>query len=190
MIMWLFPIKNCNGIPVGHHPGAFAYRRRVSHHTGVDLYTVEGEPVHAMEDGIVTSIEHFTGAQDKSPWWENTDAVVIEGKSGAICYGEIIPNPLLAIGSEVKRGDLVGKVTPVVHKGRERPDIPGHSRSMLHIEYYKPARKKASDTWELDKPMHEYMIDPTPYLLKAEGAPKNQLVMVGEYFVQPQKPSS
>jgi hypothetical protein len=93
----------------------------------------------------------------------------------AICYGEIIPNPLLAIGSEVKRGDLVGKVTPVVHKGRERPDITGHSRSMLHVELYKPVRKKASDTWQLDTPQHDYLLDPTDSLCKAEGAPNKRL---------------
>lgn len=166
---WQFPIKNCTGIPVESHPGAFGVCRKHSHHTGVDLYTVEGEEVHAMEGGVIISREHFTGPQDTSPWWNNTDAIVVEGASGVVCYGEIEVYPKYVPGYRVKRGEIIGRVIPVLPEGKERPDIPGHSRSMLHIELYTPIRRVCSNTWALDQPKHNYLLDPTPRLLLAKG---------------------
>ena len=161
---WISPVSECNGIPVGNHPGAFGVQRKHSKHCGVDLYTSDGAPVYAMEPGRVVAIEPFTGPKDNSPWWNDTECVLIEGRSGTICYGEIMANMLLSIGQFITRGEHIGCVTPVLKKGKERSDIPGHSRSMLHIELYKNKTNVPSDGWEKTKDIVG-LIDPTPFLL-------------------------
>lgn len=175
ILKWNFPIENCVGIPIGDHPGAFGFiRKHGGPHTGVDLYSKYMMPVFAVESGRVVSIEPFTGEKDNSPWWENTDCVLIEGTSGVCCYGEIKP-VCLEVGEFVKKGSLVGHVTPVLKEGNERPDIPGHSRCMLHFELYKHGVKKASTSWK--QGIEELgMSDPTPLLKDALNAP-GELIM-------------
>jgi murein DD-endopeptidase MepM/ murein hydrolase activator NlpD len=131
------------------------------------MYAEHGDPVYAVEDGVVVGVEHFTGPQDDSPWWQDTDAVLVEGKTGVVCYGEVTPK--VEVGEEVKRGEIIAFVSTVLHEGKERPDIPGHSRSMLHMELYAHGTK-ASTSW--DQGRRELgMRDPTPHLLKAEWCP-------------------
>jgi phosphopantothenoylcysteine decarboxylase len=184
-LRWQFPLIDCNGLPGGTHPGAFATCRRLSHHTGIDLYCEDGAVVKAVEHGRLLGWEKFTGPQDKSPWWLDTDAVLVEGASGVVCYGEIkvsqhikdkmeMSNPEARV---IRRGEIIGYVKPVVPEGRERPDIPGHSRSMLHMELYERGQTKASERWELDKPKPDYLLDPTPWLVDAVGCPKERLDM-------------
>lgn len=165
---WLFPLDFCYGIPVGQHPGAFRFKRKNSTHSGVDLYTKEHYWVKAIETGIVVGIENFTGPSDNSPWWNDTEAVLIEGKSGVICYGEIITKHHFPIhvGQYIQRGQNFASVIPVLKEGRERPDIPGHSRSMLHIELYKHGQHKASTN-----AFQDFISDPTPFLIKSVNAP-------------------
>jgi phosphopantothenoylcysteine decarboxylase len=177
-LRWEFPLNECNGIPVGNHPGAFGFNRKQSHHTGVDLYVpmpVGGNVigghngyVKAMENGDVVCVERFTGPQDATPWWNNTDCMVVRGRH-TICYGEI--DPYFGRGQRVKQGQIIGEVIPVLPEGKERPDIPGHSRTMLHIELYTSDRNMASTSWGLDQPIHDYLLDPTPLLLNARNAP-------------------
>lgn len=176
-LYWEFPLGVAHGIPIGNHPGAFGFKRKRSHHCGVDLYTQEGASVYAVESGRVVGIEHFTGPQDTTPWYENTDAILIEGKSGVVCYGEIMPRgsqpqswaaamSAIKVGDWVHKGQVVGFVTPVIPAGREQT-YPGWSRSMLHLELYKHGTKECCHRWELDSPMWDYLIDPTPFLLSA-----------------------
>ena len=164
---WISPLSECSGIPVGNHPGAFGVQRKYSRHCGVDLYTSENAAVYAMEPGKIVGIEHFTGIQDGSPWWNNTDCLLIEGGSGkTVCYGEInigCINPPLRVGQFVRRGQYIGNTTPVLKEGKERPDIPGHSRTMLHIELYKNKTNVPSNGW--DNSQHLGLTDPTPFLL-------------------------
>jgi len=165
---WISPVSECNGIPVGKHPGAFGVQRKYSKHCGVDLYVKDNVTVHAMEPGKIVAIEPFTGAQDNSPWWNNTECVLIRGHSGrTICYGEITTsnlNPPLRVGQFVTRGQYIGNVIPVLKEGKERPDIPGHSRCMLHIELYKNKTNVPSDGWDKTKDIVG-LTDPTPFLL-------------------------
>lgn len=172
-LRWQFPLGNCPGIPINYHPGAFGFHRKHSNHTGVDLYSYDGAFVTAVEGGTVVGIEGFTGPKDNSPWWNDTDCVLVEGRSGVICYGEIKPD--VVVGQKLRRGDPVGQVATVLLEGKERPDIPGHSRSMLHLEMYKRGTTEASRSWlqgrkELD------MTDPTPFLCESLGAPKERLI--------------
>ena len=181
-LRWRFPLTNCPGIPCGYHPGAFGFARKHSHHTGVDLYCAQGTFVQAVEDGRVVGKEMFTGPQDNSPWWNDTDCVLVEGPSGIVCYGEIQVYEKWKPGDIVRAGDFIGTVTPVVKEGRERPDVPGHSRAMLHVELYERERTSASHSWKLDAPKWDYLLDPTSYLLNAKDSPGNILTMQTAYI--------
>lgn len=164
MSKWRFPLKYCKGIPVDPHPGAFGYLRRDKRHTGVDLYTSnDNQPIYAVEYGTVVCIEHFTGEWDNSPWWNNTDCIMVEGKTGVVCYGELTPKEGLKVGDRVKTGEYIGNVKRVIKEGRERPDIPGHSPSMLHMELYPKGTTHPSCGFE------PHLLDPTKYLLDAIG---------------------
>jgi hypothetical protein len=129
--------------------------------------------VFAVEGGKVVGVEAFTGPQDNSPWWNNTDALLVEGRSGVVCYGEV--ESKVKVGDKVFRGESIAYVKQVLPNGKEKPDIPGHSLSMLHIELYKHGVRQASKSWKLDQPMQDDMIDPTPFLMNAIGAPKETL---------------
>jgi phosphopantothenoylcysteine decarboxylase len=189
---WQFPLKGsqCSGIPVSAHPGAFKAQRKLNVHGGVDLYCEDGTEVYACEDGRIVGHGTFTGASIGMPWWNETDYLLIEGRSGVICYGEIniedfdrikLMNLILYRGKVathnyynnmyIKKGQLIGKVKRVLPEGKERPDIQGHSCSMLHLELYPHGRYVPSDG-ENDLKM---LIDPTPFLINAIGSPKNTL---------------
>lgn len=163
----IFPLRfnDYSGVPVGDHQGAFLAQRKHSRHTGVDLYTANERPVFAMNDGVVVSIEHFTGKHDGSTWWEDTQCVLIKHWFGVVCYGEITPR-CLKVGDQIYKGDCIGEVKRVLKLGKERPDIKGHSLSMLHVELYDEEQKTASRSYELDK---DILRDPTPYLKEALG---------------------
>ena len=140
------------------HVGSFGVRRRHDVHSGIDLYAEIGQAVYAVEDGEVIDISWFTGEPIGSPWWEDTHAVYVRGKSGIVCYGEVEPNSKLEIGDKVKGGESwIGNVKRVLRKDNHRP------LSMLHMEIHNDEYK--DDIWgiEMSKPVG--LIDPTPYLL-------------------------
>jgi len=160
-------VEDCAGIPIGeNHPGSFLGERKFSPHTGVDLYCENDTPVYSMAPGIVVSIEDFTGKGDDSPWWEDTKCVLIQHRFGTVCYGEIEPSFGIKVGMEVSCGALIGTVKRVLKPGKERPDIPGHNTSMLHIELYPCGQKTASKSYEQDK---DILLDPTQLLIKSWG---------------------
>lgn len=167
-LRWQFPLKACNGIPINHHPGAFGFARRKNHHTGVDLYCEDHQPVHACESGTVVHIAQFTGPEVGHTWWERTWGVMVEGASGVINYGEI--EPLVNMGQVVKRGQIVGRVKRVLLPGGLRTDIPGHSESMLHLELYQHGTRDFAD-WH-DATKNPTLLDPTPFLMNATDSMK------------------
>ena len=86
------------------------------------------------EAGRIVNIENYTGPDAGSPWWLPTKSILVEGKSGVICYGEVKP-----IGVEV--GDFVvpGVVFATVARVLKKPPkvaIPNQSLDMLHLELY------------------------------------------------------
>lgn len=168
LLRWNFPLEEgcCNGIPITGHPGSFACKRKNSTHTGVDLYTTDGARVHAVEDGKVVDIEHFTGEWDNSPWWNNTDCVLVEGPTGVVCYGEVSIPSHIQVGMNVYRGQWIADVKRVLKEGKERPDIMGHSCSMLHMELYPHGTVKSSNGFDPN-----LLHDPTPFLLNSSGKP-------------------
>lgn len=177
-LRWTFPLRKCNGIPINHHPGAFGFHRSKNHHTGVDLYCDDGAEVLAVEDGVIVKIDVFTGPSLGHEWWEETYGIMVEGKSGVVNYGEV-HNPLsnhnfdTSVGAQVRRGEKIGNVKRVLFKHKLRPDIPGHSTSMLHLELYKHGTREFAD-WH-DPQKNPTLLDPTPYLMAAENSPGHTL---------------
>jgi hypothetical protein len=154
---WEWPLW-CGPKQMPDYPGTFGAARRFDIHTGVDLYTYPGMPVLAVEDGVVVKIEDFTGEQVGSPWWNDTEAILIEGTTGVVCYGELAPLKGIQVGQKVLRGDCLGCILPVLKKDKGKP------MSMLHLELYDHGTR---DTviWNLNQPQPSSLKDPTPHLL-------------------------
>lgn len=161
---WVFPLKNCNGIPINYHPGAFGFHRKKNYHTGVDLYCQDGDTVYAVETGIIVKYGQFTGKEVGHNWWNNTWAVMIEGPSGVVNYGELYENNW-KLGDYVERGTPIGKVKQVLFNEKLRTDIPGHSCSMLHLELYCNGSREFAD-WDSPTKIPD-LLDPTAHLILA-----------------------
>lgn len=162
---WSLPVCRaaliaCCRIPEPPHPGGFAVVRKHHIHEGIDLYVPEGTPVWPVEPGRIVTIEPFTGPAAGSPWWHDTQCVMIEGASGVVCYGEITPNPVLKVGSEIGYGAIVGHVKQVLTKDKGRP------MSMLHLELYEHGVRHPVE-WKPKADRPRGLLDPTPKLKAA-----------------------
>lgn len=159
----LWPLKNSYPL-FPDEPGSFASERRHDIHTGVDLYCELGQEIVAVEDGEVFKIENFTGpnADDPSPWWNDTQALLIKGKSGAVVYGEISTD--LSVGQKVSRGDIVGRVTTSVLK-----KFKGRPMCMLHFELM-DASTTGTVWWRTGESKPSVLKDPTPLLMEAAAS--------------------
>ncbi len=145
--------------------GQFGTVRSKDIHTGVDLYCEINQAVVAMEEGIVVGVLPFTGAhmtkdEDKSPWWNDTWVILVEGRSGVIAYGEI--NPFVTVGDTVQSSQHIGFVIPVLRTFKGRPMV------MLHLERMSTGSR---DTvwWRPGETQPPGLLDPTPLLRKASG---------------------
>jgi murein DD-endopeptidase MepM/ murein hydrolase activator NlpD len=160
----MFPLKDYKySIPTGTDLGAFGVSRKFDIHTGVDLYCEPFADVIAIEDGEIIAIEWFTGEVVDMPWWNDTKAIAVKGKSGTINYGEVVPHEDLKVGDKVTEGQLLGWVTAVLKKDKGK--VP--STSMLHLELY---TEYDGDwvLWEVGTPQPSNLLDPTEMLQKAE----------------------
>lgn len=139
--------------------GLFGAVRKHDVHTGVDLYCDPDQIVVAIEEGTVVKIENFTGenATPPTPWWNNTQAVMVEGPSGVIVYGEIKPLDSLKVGDKIKAGKILGRVVTVLKKDKGLP------MTMLHVELYKTGARETV-VWNLGENQPDTLLDPT-YLL-------------------------
>ncbi|MDX2028534.1 MAG: M23 family metallopeptidase [Alphaproteobacteria bacterium] len=154
-------------LPLSPHPGSFGFVRKKHVHEGVDLYCPEGTPVYAVEGGIIVGCLPFTGeiTRPRSPWWEDSFAILVEGPSGVVVYGEIVP---LNLPEEtiIQVGQTLGYVTRVLKKDKGRP------RAMLHLELYETGTRDVYE-WTVatgKTPMESKpapLRDPTPFLQQA-----------------------
>lgn len=142
-------------LPLAPHPGAYGVERKNHVHEGIDLYCPAGTKVQAVEAGRVVALIPFTGAQAGSDWWENTDAVLIEGESGVVVYGEIAPT--CKTGDWLAAGDTVGHVVTVLKKDKGRP------MAMLHLELHAHGAREAPE-WPSPDKKPATLRDPTPFL--------------------------
>lgn len=154
----MLPIKLTTNIPVAPSVGSFGSIRKYDVHTGIDLYCKDEASVYAIENGVVINICDFTGIKANSPWWEDTKAILIKGKSGVILYGEL--SPLVGISDEVKEGNLIGKVKRVLKKDKNKP------MSMLHLELYDSDYFGNGEIWNINEEKPSKLKDPTNLLLE------------------------
>jgi len=145
------PLKTMHPISA---EGSFGAIRKHDIHTGVDLYADVGARVTAMESGTIVAIVPFTGIMAESPWWLDTQAIMVEGDSGVILYGEISPSEDLKVGDFVFEGDFLGCVKRVLKKDKGKPV------AMLHLECYSAGTKEPV-WWRLDEPQPQNLKDPT-----------------------------
>lgn len=145
-------------IPAPTSQGSFGATRLHDVHTGIDLYCEEGTPVLAAERGIVVAVVPFTGpgTDPPSPWWNATEAILVEGEEHVLCYGEV--HSVVRVGDVVEPGQVIGSVLQVLKKDKGRP------MSMLHFEMYE--RGTTDPVWWRpgeEKPPH--LLDPTDFLI-------------------------
>ncbi len=152
------PIANPIRIPNAGEAGSFGAVRKFDVHTGIDIYCNLHDPVTAIEDGVVVAIERFTGEHADSPWWHNTFAVLVEGVSGVMVYGEMEPQKELIVGASVKSGDHLGRVLQVLKKDKGVNPV-----CMLHFEIHK-AGTTETVWWKHGDPMPATLLDPTRLL--------------------------
>ncbi len=158
---WLWPLPNCEMIlHANPHPGGFGTPRRFDVHTGIDVYCEPEQLVVASEDGVVVLIENFTGenAIPSSPWWHETKAILIEGASGVIAYGEIRPLETITVGQKISQGETIGNVISVLKKDKGTP------MTMLHLELYKHGTRRTV-VWKLGEPQPDELLNPITNLV-------------------------
>lgn len=149
-------------IPIGQHVGAFGVKRKMHVHNGVDLYSKPRQTIFAVEGGTVVDIRQWTGGMAGSPWWEDTWAVLVEGESGVVAYGEIdYDTTRYKLGYRIAVGDHIGWTRTVLKKDKGRP------MTMLHLQMYKHGHL-CSGGWDTNAPQPDTLIDPTPFLLEAD----------------------
>lgn len=127
--------------------------------TGIDIYCNENEEVLSIADGIIISMEIFTGEVAGSPWWNETKAVVVKSKEFFILYGELELSKDLFIGKEIKEGEILGTVIPVLKKYKNK-----NPHSMLHLEVYSQAPFYL--IWNLNETKPKNLINPLEVLIK------------------------
>lgn len=148
------PLKCSYTVPLYSEPGSFGFIRKNHIHEGIDLYCADGEPVYAIEDGIVSIVTDFTGVNTNSSWWNDTMAVFITGSKYVIVYGEI--TPVVYINQKIVTGQLIGYVKQVLKKDKGRP------MSMLHLELRNAAYVESYSLfdWSLDVEKPVWLLDP------------------------------
>ncbi len=153
-----WPLKGCTPL-FPDTQGRYGAIRKFDIHTGVDLYCKAEQEIVAIESGIVISIEQFTGehADPPTPWWNNTFAVLIKGRSGVMVYGEVIP--VVKVGDQINAGNIIGIISvPVLKKIKTRPTF------MLHFELHDHDITKTS-SWDLNRKAPLGLLNPEPLLI-------------------------
>lgn len=120
------------------YSGTFGAIRKFDIHTGIDLYCKIGTEVICMEPGIVVGIEAFTGehvpGEYKSPWWNNTFAVLIHGSmtNKIFAYGELSSfYKNIKLDAYIEQGTPIGRIDVSVLKNKKQRPV-----TMLHVEQY------------------------------------------------------
>ncbi len=149
------------GVPLPPHPGAFGVVRRHHVHEGLDLYCPSGTEVVAMRAGRVVAREPFTGPAAGSPWWLDTEVVMVEDEDGVFAYGEIAP--CVQPGQWLEAGERLGHVVRVLRHDKGRPT------SMLHLERHALGARTCPG-WPLEGPRPATLLDATAFVLRAGTA--------------------
>lgn len=133
--------------------GLFGAERKHDIHTGVDFYCNSGEQVKCLEEGVVQNIFTFTGEEVGTPWWNHTEAVVVNTGSRTYVYGEVIHT--VEIGQRVFVGATLGLVTPVLQVDKGITPT-----SMLHLEVWDSFWYIENFTWNKDYKAPKGLLNP------------------------------
>lgn len=113
-------------------------------HCAIDLYGSEGDDVVVVEDGKIVNFY---------PFYEGTNALIVQHGGYVVNYGEVAPNSLsrlgLAIGSRVSAGQRIGTI------GR---------LNMLHFETYSSGTTR-NYSWPRTSPRPARLRNPSQLLL-------------------------
>jgi hypothetical protein len=153
-------------LPLPPHPGAFGDVRLRHIHEGVDLYTLPDTPIYAIEDGLIVGVTPLSGGATRNAYWHDMEAVLVQGKSGLLVYGELAPLKGLAPAQKVKAGELLGHIYPkgYHYKNTNRKDEDEDHR-FFHLELHHPEIRLPTK-WLVDQPKPETLHDPTPFLME------------------------
>ena len=116
------------------------------HHKGIDIRASEGDPVRAMDSGLVTGQTGWDGPKTRGLMVQHTGGPVL-------VYGAVSPEGMTAIGERVERGEVIAKVG----------SYPS-GRSMLHLEVYRAGTRRRP-RWKYDTPQPGSVVNPHKYLL-------------------------
>ena len=132
-----FPVRNYqkNGNVVSWHPsvqGTYGWRRNggARAHAGSDIYTVEGENVHAVKDGTIITGESF---QTPSAGWGEACVITVDHGDILVRYCEV--SDVIRLSGRVNKGDVIAKVKRTRWVNR-RTGAVTRPRPMLHLEIY------------------------------------------------------
>lgn len=137
--------------------GLFGARRKFDIHTGLDLYCEDEAEIRVIEAGVVVDVFTFTGEEVGTPWWNTTQAVVVESGDMTYVYGEV--KSLVSIGDTVKAGDIIGSVTPVLKVDKGTTSV-----SMLHLEVWLTEWYIKNFTWKLGEDCPNGLCDPILFI--------------------------
>ncbi len=114
--------------------------------------------MRAVEAGVVVAVLPFTGEIAALPWWLDTHVVLVEGASGVVAYGEVLPS--VVAGATLRAGERLGQVKRVLRNDKGRPT------AMLHLELHAPGTRECPE-WTESSGRPASLRDPTPFLLAA-----------------------
>jgi murein DD-endopeptidase MepM/ murein hydrolase activator NlpD len=124
----------------------------------MDLYSVPGDTIVALDDGIFMN---YAGG------YVGLDGIVIQHGDLNVVYGEFISEKGLKRGDIIAAGQKIG--TTVNSKGTSQGAV---LSSMLHLETW-DASVYTPDyftPWKSDKPMPAGLLDPTRFLQRTLDA--------------------
>lgn len=153
-------------IPLGNsHPGAFGFIRVNHIHEGIDVYLPEGTEVLSPLSGYCLGIIKFTGESVGSPWWNETEAIIIDGGDELWLFGELVISDKVRVGDWINEGDLIGCVTCVLKKDKGRP------KSMVHIQCHEKNTGETQwrEAWNINEKKPWHLKNPTEQVIQWLG---------------------
>jgi murein DD-endopeptidase MepM/ murein hydrolase activator NlpD len=147
--------EDINGQIHGRWARKFGAPRDGRYHVGVDVFAYDGDPVLAMDDGVVIKTQTYH---------LGTHAMLVDHDGLVVLYGEIDPKSWnefgVAPGVRVRKGQPIARVGCMVWSGS------GCSSHMLHLETYTQGTTK-NIPWYVGNNAPPNVLDPTMYLLRA-----------------------
>ena len=118
-------------------------------HVGLDIYGNPGDPIVAMENGVI--VKHYD-------FYHGTDALIVQCDSGLVInYGEVASKSWKEFG--LSKGSRVQKGRPIARVGQM-----SGGKHMLHFETYMPPTDRNKKYYGGDPGP---ILNPTYYLLRA-----------------------